>query len=509
MKVKHILSTISLSIALGLGIFAGIALNKGEVKEAKADAGDTWMFAAYFDASTIPDSYRDQCSNFRFHVWGTNVDEVFTMHESGAEDLYTVNCAFTDEQAVAGGQFIFYQAGDQNADKTSTDASFTYNKDSDFFGHMSWKFKEDTSWPDGKWELTAQAWGRAMYYFYNSDGSAQISGDFAIEPEKNQFALRNVIVTEENLNKTFDVLVRNQWNDGYDIIYNEDMTKTGSAGWFNFKEVGTYDLIVHNECKTDGTQKGILEIIKHENVERDIFLVGIEPDAYIYTFGRNGNGEFGAFPGKKLSEVVNMYSRADIELSDIKFEAADVNILMLVNVKMGYPNADHIIISYLNEYGVVGNQTADMLLSPGSAYWFSNDANYHNDDAGAALEFLRQAKGYLDNPGVDGSVCNLSSNNAKEIVNMYNALTDDVRYYVDRTAYNTFKRDGSSGKEDVNFRIVMEQISEIANIALVGSNKFNTLSNINSSIIAIIVAVSAVSAISIIAFVVMRKKRLD
>ena len=43
MKKRHIFSAISLSITLGLGIFAGLALNrKTEVKEAKAANGDTY-----------------------------------------------------------------------------------------------------------------------------------------------------------------------------------------------------------------------------------------------------------------------------------------------------------------------------------------------------------------------------------------------------------------------------------------------------------------------------------
>lgn len=489
MKVKNILSTISLSIVLGLGVFAGIALNKGEVKEAKAEGDDT-MFTVVIDladAVGYTDFHRPEV-HYYDSVSGT-IDAYQDLHLLNGT-RYTTTLSFdSSTQTIDNIMFLFKQTGDE--DKWSNSISFTPS--ANYVYHFNFK----NTWTGANWDVEQDAWNGLPRVRGDDIGDTNFTSNVANKTYK--------VTVSLNPTKTYQVFFGN-WGSGAfrQSSINNYLTEY-SLNSFEVKAAGTYDIICFNEY-SDG---GIFEIIKHESTEKDIFLVGIEPNAYIYTFGRNGAGEFGAFPGKKLSEVINMYSRADIDLSDIKFEGADVNILMLVNVEMGYPDADHIIISYLNEFGVVGNQTADMLLSPGSAYWFSNDNNYHNDDAGAALEFLRQAKGYLDNPGVDGSVCNLSSNNAKEIVNMYNALTDDVRYYVDRTTYNTYKRDGSSGKEDVNFRIVMEQISEIANIALVGSNGLNTLPKVNNSIISLIVVISAITTVSVIAFVIIKKKRLE
>ena len=50
MKMKHVITTFSLSVALGLGVFAGVALNHNEVKEVEATAATTLYFDV--DAAT-------------------------------------------------------------------------------------------------------------------------------------------------------------------------------------------------------------------------------------------------------------------------------------------------------------------------------------------------------------------------------------------------------------------------------------------------------------------------
>ncbi len=501
MKLKHVIASLSLGLITAFGVSTGVSLKK-EAKQVKADAGDTWMFAAYLDISTIDESWRSQCSNFRFHVWGTNVDETFPLHESGAENLLTVNCSFTDEQSVSGGQFIFYQAGDENKDKYSTDASFTYNKDSDFFGHMSWQFDQDTTWPGGKWELTGQTWGRAMYYYYDTNGT-QKSADFDIDPVHNEFFVKDFVVNENNLDKTFDILVRNQWNDCFDLIYNEDAIKTGSAGWFKFNYTGTYDIIVHNEYLVDGDNKGIIEIKLHSETTEYIYLVGydITEETALYTFGEGGVEEFGTFPGERLKNIAS----AEEVHGDLRFQGEEYNIWR-VRLDMYYPKADHLILSQLNEYGVVGTQTADMLLIRDSAYWFSYDNDYHNDLAGQSIKWLLQVE-EIRKAAENQSVCNISKEQATAIVNEYNSQGDFMHTtYINSTNVLTHKRDGSEGTELVSYRYVMEELAKIAEINLANpSTSLHSIVNNNGALI--IVIVSSISVIAIASLFIIRRRR--
>lgn len=501
MKIKHVLASVGLTMMCGIGTLAGLNHVK-EAKVTKADAGDTWMFAAYLDISDMPE-WKSQCSNFRFHVWGTNVDETLPMHESGAEDLLTVNCSFSDTQSVSGGQFIFYQAGDQNSDKTSTDASFTYNKDSDFFGHMSWNFKADTTWPDGKWELTAQSWSRAMYYYYDTTGTQQ-SANFDIDPVNNEFFIKDFVVNENNIDKTFDILVRNQWYDGFDIIYKNENIKTGSDGWFKFNSTGTYDIFVHNECISSG-DKGIIEVKKQGTTSSYIYYVtqsSNESVDYVYTYGYDQ--AYGTWPATRISKEASIDTYF-FDSIDFKYYGSDTEgvaynrVVYRIPVTIGYP-ADNKVIFHNNN----GAQTSEMDIVAHRAYFWKNGSSFSNDNDGAALDLLIDAE-ELRQTASNSSVCNISQSAAEDIYTRYLALNVPSKTLVDRSLIYTYDSTIEAGTfDDVSYADIMHRLGIIAGIIAEPSNSFTSISDNNSIIVAL--AIISFAGVTIGLFLVRRRK---
>lgn len=509
MKFRHFITSLAVTAVGAFGVLAGLS-QKSEAKVAKADTGDTWMFTAFLNTATIPESYKSDCSNFRFHVWGTNVDEFFTMHETGSDDVYTVNCSFNDDQTVIGGQFVFEQSGEGL--KYSKDISFGYDKNSDFFGQMSWTFDEDY-WSDGKWKALDQKWMRNTVYYYDTDGNSQ-NTEFSIDPVNNRLILQNLVINETNLGKSVDVLIRGYWADGYNCIYNTDLTNGGSAGWFKFKEVGTYDLIIENECKDDGAgHKGIIEIKKHEAANNTfIYYVTNSASAttdYIYSWG--GSEQFGSFPGTSIASLVAADKAKEVTGNGVlHFQGGDDSKLIYrIDITIGYPTGDSM---FMFNNGTDSYKSAERAIAAEHAYWWTGDAN-HN--AAHGLDFLITAEAYR-NGADDHSVCNISDVNASVIVGLYNVLDKDVREtYVDSSKVYTYKVDPDArqpGDENelVSYRKVMEQLGEIAGVAVVGQEltRFdNVLGSTDSSVVLIIVAASLVSAAGLVTLLVIRKRK--
>ena len=502
MKIKNIIISTALTMMCGIGALVGLTHVK-ETRVAKADAGDTWMFAAYLDISKMP-SWKSECSNFRFHVWGTNVDETLPLHESGSEDLLTVNCSFNDTQVVTGGQFIFYQAGDQNDDKYSTDASFTYNKSSDFFGHMGWQFKEDTSWPEGKWELTAQTWSRAMYYYYDTTGTQQ-SADFDIDPVNNEFFVKDFVVNENNVDKTFDMLVRNQWNDGFNILCKNENIKTGSGGWFKFNSTGTYDIFVRNECLTSGLDQGIVEVKKHSTTNTYIYYVtqsGDESPDFIYTYGHNE--AFGSWPAKRVSKAdgVEAYFFDSMDFKYCGSDGVTANrVVYKIPVTIGYP-ADNKVIFHNN----LGSETSSMDIVSHRAYFWKDGESFSNDNDGVALDLLIDAEELRQN-ATNSSVCNISQSNAESIYTRYLALTVPQKALVDGSYVYTYTSTYEVGEfGDVSYADIMGRIGVISGLVSTPSNSINLINTNNIAIVIVIVSVSFAGMTAGLFFIIRRRR---
>ncbi len=493
MKIKHLIASVGFAATAALGMIALSGANK-DATPVKADSGDTWMFGVYLDAKAIDSSYKAQCSNFRFHVWGTNVDKTVPMHLSGTDDLYTVNVSFTDDQVVTHGQFIFDQNG---ADKYSTDQSFNYSKDSDFFGHMSWEFAE--SWSDGKWTATNQKSSRAMLYFTDSEGAEQ-QLDFTPVPANNEFRFDNLVVNGTNIGKTFDLLVRGFWNDGYNIIYNMDYVGTGAAGWFTFSQQGTYDLVIHNSYLDDGSgHTGTLEIIQHED-KSDSFIYYMTESAtattdYIYSWG--GSEQFGDFPGTAIASIEGLEEKTGN--GRIRFQG-NAKLIYEIPIAKGYPEGDRY---FMFNNGTDEYKSEERAIAKEHAYWWTGDANH---DAAQALNFVTLVDTYIGN-SEDDSACLMSKPNASFLVTFYNGYGEDIRdTYIDCSTYYTWTDNTKTEKAYFTYRQIMERLAIIAETSLDGSKTINT-NLTTSTMIGFLLSISAVTALSVTMLFVFKKKR--
>ena len=382
MKIKHVISTLALAAVTAFGMAVGLKPAEN-AKEVRAEAGDTWGFAVVFNAATIPESYRDDCNNFRFHCWGSGVDEWFTMHETGVDYLYTANCSFNNSQSVTGGQFKFYQAG--SGEKESTDVSFTYGPSSDFFGTMFWNF--NGTWEDTKWVPGSQTWGRVQINYYDTNLVSH-NEDMTYDAVNHYFHFDNLVIDSNNHFKPIEVLFGSSWDYTYRILLDNEDIFSGDGAWFEVKDEGTYDVYILNYFEEYLGDKGILTVKKHVEENSYIYYVtqsGEESVDYIYSYNSNTDTKaFGNWPGKRISKLDNVTEYFG-DSGDFKFCGSDGHSfnrrVYKIPVNVGYPADDFIVIHNNN-----GAQTSNMQVIAHGAYFWDNGSDFINSNDAVALE---------------------------------------------------------------------------------------------------------------------------
>ena len=490
MKKKLILSS-TLALLLGIGAFAGLRANKA-LKEVKAD-GDPWMLNFALNGAEIA-TYMD-ANSMQLHTYtdGVGNDMWFDMYQIEPNSRYfQVNAVFPADYTYNRVQFKFTQGGE---DKWGVPYSSSGSAESTFVQVYS----TFGSWDDTQWTFSLSTTPN-LYVTYND-----VRYDLEPDAENARFIAKNVV--SEN-NSTLNFIYRQSWDFLWDVLTTSSKQYTpGSHGnHWTYLAAGTYDIILKNNNSDDG----VLDIKKHQSEYVCVYLVGVTEECWVYTFGEGGIEQFGAFPGTQLKDLAApARNKAHEFTGDLYFEGYYQQVWDLA-LDYGYPEADHIILTYKNDQGNICNQSADMLLVEGSAYYFSFEANYHNDPAGEALRFLYDAED-IRKDADDESVCNISKSDAEDLVDQYNRLDEEARLlYVDFTTVNTYKRDGSSGKEYVGYNVVMQQLSKIAEKPLV--NAMNSIYNQGNSInnnqmIIIIVVISSISVVALGTLLVFKKKR--
>lgn len=519
MKIKNIFSVIGLGLFAAVSVGAGVALAKSAKAEPVNADANTWMVRFQLDLGSCSPSSpssvfpaENQVDGVRFHYWGDGgVDETVRASKMFARfehDYYAINVSLADSQTINGAQWILEQRG--IGDKYSIDITqfgdslvTSLNKDTTVAG-LQYQF--DNVWTevnpgDWHWALLKDEGDFTTYYKADIGVDEHTYPVLQKEPANNVFAIRNLTLsaTDGVSFETENGVMFSSNCRGLLDAASLEFVGGDQPNWF-WLYGGTYDIILASDC---------MKIRKHVDDYYAVYLIGVEDDVWVYTFGENGYEQFGEFPGTQLSAIAG---KSDVK-GDLHFQGSDFGLWTL-DVYIGYPKADHMILSYKNEYGIVANQSADMLLVPESAYYFSDVEDYYNDDASAALNFLSYAEEYRLG-ATNESICNISESNAKLIVNKYNLLSDDQReIYVDSTTVNTHKRDGSEGKEYVSYRLVMEQISAIAGIDLEGGSGRNISSPIanatsvdSTTLIAVVSIVAFISLSSIGVMLVIKKRK--
>ena len=493
MKVKRLFSV------LGLGLFAfasagvgALSLKKSESNEVKADAGDTWMTMCTIDMKNIITSNDGTVSNIRWHVWGSGVDETFAMHESGCENNFTVMASFTDSESISGCQFIFDQTGGTYpGTKYSTDSSISISKNSTEFDV---RYVSLSTWSGDKWEISAPGKYTAFSWFGGS------SKTYSRDPVNKVLSVKNIEVN----NPSFYVESRvihgsiSDYTGGIVRTSSADYVKASSVSWIELVPGYTYDFFVYN----DYTNGGIFEIKAHNDEETYIYYVlenGTPTNDYIYSWG--AANQFGSWPGTKVTSVPGVQEVTNNGI--LHFQGGEVGKLIYkIPVTIGYPSGDESFLFNNNDDW----QSEDRQLCRHNAYWYTGSPN---SQAGYAIDFLVAAEA-VRNSADDTSVCNISIEDAKSIVNEYNTLgTAMWEDYIDCTTVWTHKRDGSDGNELVSYRAIIEQLGKIADVSPAGASRFvpiNNNSNVNSSTVIIVIAVS-LSLVGFTTLIVIRRRK--
>ena len=506
---------------MGLGLFAAISAGAGvalakdaKAEPVKADAPKTWMIRVQLDLAECSPNY-EECVfpedkpviGAKFHYWGTNIDATDAVAEYmcfSTYDRYGVNISLRDDQIITGACWAINQKDvgwlwSIDIDSFGESTNPTLAKGNPYFA-IQWQFV-NTWTGDGKWQFVSGTnWG---YPKGDLQMSEQTEGyvEFEAEPENNVFAVRN-----------FDYSDPSHWvgckTGGTtvalaDLFYpmideeSKQYRGSGSSSWFYLTGgTGLYDFILGN---------GKFSIKKHSAKNESYIYYVLEDNTptehYIYSWG--GSEQFGSWPGTKITAVedVEEVTRNGV----LHFEGSETpKLIYRIPIATGYPDGDDHF--KFNDNASWESESREIVLE--SAYWYTGSANA---DAGDAIDLLIIAETYR-NLAEDYSVCNISESDAKFIVDRYNAETDEVRDYVDRSSVYTYKEDKSGGNELVSYRRVIERLGIIGGVTPVGGsprNPFVTDNTIEANSAALIAAVSIIAIVSIstVAVLVVIKKR--
>ena len=502
MKLKRLFSVIGLGLFAVTSVAAGVlAFAKGPKMEvAKADDPDDKMFTVIIDMGDAAGFDGFNSPEVHCYDSSTSTFDKYQMLHKVTGTYYTGTLTYRSaDQTIDTIEFLFKQGEDKFSNSLSinplpgTACIFSFGN--------TWT--QDPS--DGnryEWELTQSGtWNNLRFQYYGS-GDNNITASFVPDVATKSYKATFEIIQEGFDENDLGQIYFGQWGLGALRQSSIDKYTTDfSLNAFKFNFAGKFDIVIYDNY----SDEGIMGIKLYSPSRESIYLVGsdITEDTRVYTFGESGYEEFGVFPGTPLKDIAS----AEEIHGDLKFQNEEYNIWHL-ELDMNYPKADHIILVQVNEHGVVGTQTADMLLVRGSAYWFSNDPEYHNDLAGASLKFLFEAEA-IRKAATDQSVCEVPAEDATDIVNTYLSLgTFMQETYIDCTYVNTWKGDTKVEKEYVSYRAVIEELAEIADIDLSGTRHIDNKNYVNNAALTItIIAIVTISFSGVVTFVFVRKRK--
>ena len=526
MKRKHIITTLFVSLATTFGVLAGTFAQK-EDKAVKAATDDTGLYLVSFDASTIPSSYRDQCSNFRIYLWfnGGLPAREYYMHETGIDDLYMVNVGLNGYSSVAGYQLRFDQNGDT---KYSVDLS-----GSDYIEHINagrhFRYSFDGGWSGDKWEV-AMMHNNDKINYTTPTGTQQITFN---QSQYDYFEINisdAVVGADYSFNLEFDADFTNDHDYVYDFIFDKNLIEHGSAqNTFRFKETGWYRLYITNNYSTELIEgvpnSGFIRVKKDRGWS--------DPDSYGYVYYVSENSSeagVGGYPD------INMYPFAaagacgswpGTDITSLGYDDVDCVFGFKFQNKQTYCHVYRIKYPFggvygLDEYVIFnfpngGGQTADLLLQNRAAYWRNTEYHTCNYEAGAALEVIYDLQSVLEEVSeytyqelsLQNSVCAISQSEAARLYRRYIALPASVRQtYIDASYINTYNSVDATGKNYISAYDIFTLLGQRGGV--IGNSRISILAGLDvndASTITAIVVVAIISTASVGAFFTLKKKK--
>ena len=489
MKVRQII----VASLLAIGATAGIGASLARVSDARvAKADGEWLCCSILDLDSsntqIPTYAGFDNNSLLFRCWKDGVDgsvKEFAMHQTGLENVFMIIAKLPGDYSFDRIQFRYTESSGQ---KYSTVYNESYS--SELPNKIVRGYNYQGGWTDANWNLTVDK----SYNPTIENGSSSIS--LLPDVANTRYIAQNVSVVADTYLNFYATTTTNGYCDMIDdTSLNTYFKASYSSNWVEAKESGTFDIILDNSY----SDNGVVRFKKHSDTTTSYIYYVTQNDQatndYIYAWG--DEEQFGEWPGTKITTITGIQEVTGNGV--LHFEGSSVaKLIYKIPVRIGgYPNGDT-SFKFNNNYDW---QSEERSLVATAAYWYTGPAN---TNASEAIEFLVEAED-IRNHAADYSVCNISDSDATILVNAYNALTADVRAFVDSSSVYTHKRDGSDGNELVSYRIVMEQLAKIANKPLVSSS--NLLSNNKVNNDALMIVVIALSLISVTAIFLVFKKR--
>lgn len=480
MKFKHVIASLSLSMFTAFGLAAGFGMSK-EAKAVKADAEPDSMISVVIDLADAV-GYTDfhQPEVHYYDGVGGTIDSFADLHLLTGT-YYTANLAYdSSSQSIDNIQFLFKQNKDKwsNSIPLDTKASYVY--------HYAFK----NTWTGDNWDVEMDTtWS----------GVPRIRGDggFADTNFVADVASRSYKVTVDLTAGSVYQIFYGKWNFGAIRQSSVDAYLSSySLNNFSVKLSGRYEIDIYNSYE-DG---GIIQMTKYEvPVKSYIYYVlenNVPTNDYIYAWG--GSEQFGAWPGTKITEIEDVEEVSGNGV--LHFEGSETpKLIYCIPITTGYPVGDsHFKFNNNNDWE---SEAREIHLE--SAYWYTGEGSA---DAGDAIDFLVTAESYR-NSAEDFSVCNIDAESASFLVSFYNSLEEGVRNFIDSSSVYTYKRDGSEGNELVSYRVVVEQLAELANIPLVGLDRYFNSAIESNTMVVVIISIAAASALAFTLLLVFKKKR--
>ena len=528
MKRKHIIPALLVSLATSVAVVAGTFAQK-ETREVKASSGDNLMLLISFDASGIGSEWRDQCSDFRIHLWGTNdYDKTFQFHESGYEDLFFYNLTLnTASQQITGYQFIFDQNGNPqySQDWTATDVTNYYNS-TDYRGRAISYYFDEGDWTDGKWPSRHYVSSKPTIRYYNTSGSSLQTSEFRYDIQRNRFETDSFYITKNNIDKDviIDLKQRPEIDDyAYSLFSSDEFIIKGSSNnSIRFKNPGNYTLFINNITKTievDGVEsKGCLEAVSNDGSHKVNYVYYVSQNASedghinAYTFSSTNpdTHSLGEWPGKSLEDLGAV--KVDL-INGFRFQNNSANVYKIpMNDISSLWYDDSIIFNFTGDaYG----QTANLLFQNKATYWRGSLQNTVNLDAGRALDLFFDLQEVLSNVpsyrynemDLNNSTCAISSSEAARLYLAYSNISSSIRVkYIDSSYVNVYAQNGTD-KEYISAYDIFQKLGERG--GLINNARVSALVNLSKNNIAMMFAViiSVASVGGFIVLMVLKKKK--
>ncbi len=479
MKLKRLFSILALAIfgASSVGIGASL-LNKAPVEANAEEAPKTWMFRAQLNLADASPNYEENVfgpnpvEKVRFHYWGDGgLDKMVEAPHIATDtyDFYGVNVSLTDADVIKGAQWVLTQKGigdkySEDITKFGSYTTTTLDKNIDFTA-IQWVFSNN--WVGDKWKfLNNQIEGYKTTKFTLNLDDVDTPVDFIKEPQNNVLAVRNLDypTAEKAIGMVGDAGVY-LFGTFYSLCWktSSELISNGSGSWLRLKEAGTYDFII-----ADAT----IAIKKHSPLtDTYVYYVtnsGAATNDYIYSWG--GSNQFGAFPGTKITEITGV---KEVTGGVLHFQGgSDKKLIYKIPLQAGYPTGDNM---FMFNNGTSEYKSDERSIMATATYWWTGPANI---DATKGLEFLIEAE-RVRNAAKDYSVCNISREDAKTIVNRYNNnIGSDVRArYVDTSSTYTWTSADMSDSTLVNYRDIIIRLASIAGSTYVAGSSLINLGN--------------------------------